>query len=138
MTGVHIAHDCQIGNNNIFVNQVTLGGHVNILNNVVIGGLSAVIQFVTIGSHTMIGGMSGIDKNVLPFSLVIGNRAILRGLNLVGIRRNKFTKEDISRINEIHKAFISGYKDLDEKNRIDEYFIIYKSIINEKLGHIQE
>ena len=62
MTGVHIAHDCQIGNNNILVNQVTLGGHVNILDNVVIGGLSAVIQFVTIGSHTMIGGMSGIDK----------------------------------------------------------------------------
>ena len=60
--------------------------------------------------------MSGIDKNVLPFSLVIGNRAILRGLNLVGIRRNKFSKEDISRINEIHKAFISGYKDFDEKN----------------------
>ena len=84
MTGVHIAHDCQIGNNNIFVNQVTLGGHVNILNNIVIGGLSAVIQFVTIGSHTMIGGMSGIDKNVLPFSLVIGNRAILR-LSLIHI-----------------------------------------------------
>ena len=138
MTGVHIAHDCQIGNNNIFVNQVTLGGHVNILDNVVIGGLSAVIQFVTIGSHTMIGGMSGIDKNVLPFSLVLGNRALLRGLNLVGIRRNKFSKKDISRINEIHQAFISGYKDFDENNRIDEYFINYKSIINEKLGHIQE
>ena len=108
------------------------------MDNVVIGGLSAVIQFVTIGSHTMIGGMSGIDKNVLPFSLVIGNRAILRGLNLVGIRRNKFSKEDISRINDIHKTFISGYKDFDKKNRIDKYFINYKSIINEKLGHIQE
>ena len=137
MTGVHIAHDCQIGSNNIFVNQVTLGGHVNILDNIVIGGLSAVIQFVTIGSHTMIGGMSGIDKNVLPFSLVVGNRAILRGLNLVGIRRNRFSKDDISRINDIHKSFISGYKDFDEKNRIDEFFIIYKSIINKKIGHIQ-
>ncbi len=138
MTGVHIAHDCQIGNNNIFVNQVTLGGHVNVLDNVVIGGLSAVIQFVTIGSYTMIGGMSGIDKNILPFSLVIGNRATLRGLNLVGIRRNKFSKEDISRINDIHKFFFSGYKNFDEKNKIDEYFINYKSIINEKLGHIQK
>ena len=58
-----------IGNENIFVNQVTLGGHVNIMNNVVVGGLSAIIQFVTIGSYSMIGGMSGIDKNVLPFSL---------------------------------------------------------------------
>ena len=77
MTGVHIAHDCIIGNENIFVNQVTLGGHVNIMNNVVVGGLSAIIQFVTIGSYSMIGGMSGIDKNVLPFSLAIGNRAKL-------------------------------------------------------------
>ena len=89
MTGVHIAHDCKIGNENIFVNKVTLGGHVNIMNNVVVGGLSAIIQFVTIGSYSMIGGMSGIDKNVLPFSLAIGNRAKLRGLNLVGIRRKR-------------------------------------------------
>ena len=111
MTGVHIAHDCQIGNKNIFVNQVTLGGHVNIMNNVVIGGLSAIIQFVTIGSHTMIGGMSGIDKNVLPFSLVIGNRAKLRGLNLVGIRRNNFTKDEINRIKELHKCInTNNYK----------------------------
>ena len=89
MTGVHIAHDCKINNHNILVNQVTLGGHVNINDYVVIGGLSAVIQFVTIGSYSMVGGLSGIDKNVLPFSLVIGNRAKLRGLNLVGIRRHK-------------------------------------------------
>ncbi len=138
MTGVHIAHDCQIGNNNIFVNQVTLGGHVKIIDNVVIGGLSAVIQFVTIGSYTMIGGMSGIDKNVLPFSLVIGNRAILRGLNLVGIRRNKFSKDDITRISYIHKNFFKSNEELDKKNVIDKLFISYKSIINEKLGHIQE
>ena len=77
MAGVHIAHDCKINNNNIFVNQVTLGGHVNILDNVVIGGLSAVIQFVTIGSYSMIGGMSGIDKYDLRVSLAIGNRAKL-------------------------------------------------------------
>ena len=138
MTGVHIAHDCQIGNKNIFVNQVTLGGHVNIMNNVVIGGLSAIIQFVTIGSHTMIGGMSGIDKNVLPFSLVIGNRAKLRGLNLVGIRRNNFTKDEIDRIKELHKSINSNDYQLNKEISIDQFFIEYKSVINEKLGHIQE
>ena len=138
MTGVHIAHDCQIGNKNIFVNQVTLGGHVNIINNVVIGGLSAIIQFVTIGSHTMIGGMSGIDKNVLPFSLVIGNRAKLRGLNLVGIRRNNFTKDEIDRIKELHKSINSNDYQLNKEISIDQFFIEYKSVINEKLGHIQE
>ena len=138
MTGVHIAHDCKINNNNIFVNQVTLGGHVNILNNVVIGGLSAVIQFVTIGSYSMIGGMSGIDKNVLPFSLAIGNRAKLRGLNLVGIRRNDFNKEDINKINNLHESFISKDINLSTKDKVESIFFEYKSILNEKLGHIQK
>ena len=137
MTGVHIAHDCKIGNENIFVNQVTLGGHVNIMNNVVIGGLSAIIQFVTIGSYSMIGGMSGIDKNVLPFSLAIGNRAKLRGLNLVGIRRNSFDKLEIKRINTIHEEFIKGI-DLESKNTVDSIFIEFNKILNQKLGHIQK
>src|SRR5210317_980373 len=137
MTGVHIAHDCKIGNENIFVNQVTLGGHVNIMNNVVVGGLSAIIQFVTIGSYSMIGGMSGIDKNVLPFSLVIGNRAKLRGINLVGIRRKNFDKNQISRINEIHNHYIDGTT-FNKNDKIDSIFIEYNKILNQKLGHIQK
>ena len=138
MTGVHIAHDCKINNNNIFVNQVTLGGHVNILDNVVIGGLSAVIQFVTIGSYSMIGGMSGIDKNVLPFSLAIGNRAKLRGLNLVGIRRNNFNKEEIKKINFLHENFINKKLNFSNNDKVEVIFHEYKSILNEKLGHIQK
>ena len=137
MTGVHIAHDCIIGNENIFVNQVTLGGHVNIINNVVIGGLSAIIQFVTIGSYSMIGGMSGVDRNVLPFSLVIGNRAKLRGINLVGIRRNNFDKSEISRINYIHEQYLNGIV-FDKKDKIDIIFLQYNKILNNKLGHIQK
>jgi len=137
MTGVHIAHDCKIGNENIFVNQVTLGGHVNIMDNVVVGGLSAIIQFVTIGSFSMIGGMSGIDKNVLPFSLAIGNRAKLRGLNLVGIRRKNFDKSEIKRINDIHDHFIQGV-DFDNNSTVDGIFIEYNKILNQKLGHIQK
>ena len=137
MTGVHIAHDCNIGNENIFVNQVTLGGHVSIMNNVVIGGLSAIIQFVTIGSFSMVGGMSGIDKNVLPFSLAIGNRAKLRGLNLVGIRRKNFDKSEIARINDIHDKYIDGIE-LDNNNKVDSVFLEYNKILNPKLGHIQK
>ena len=137
MTGVHIAHDCKIGNENIFVNQVTLGGHVNIMNNVVVGGLSAIIQFVTIGSYSMIGGMSGIDKNVLPFSLAIGNRAKLRGLNLVGIRRKNFEKNEVQRINKIHEQFIKGIE-LEKENTVDNIFLEYNKILNHKLGHIQK
>ena len=138
MTGVHVAHDCKINNNNIFVNQVTLGGHVNILDNVVIGGLSAVIQFVTIGSYSMIGGMSGIDKNVLPFSLAIGNRAKLRGLNLVGIRRNNFKKEEINKISALHESFINKNINFSNNDKVESIFKEYKSILNEKLGHIQK
>src|SRR5210317_640570 len=137
MTGAHIAHDCIIGNNNIFVNQVTLGGHVNIMNNIVIGGLSAIIQFVTIGSYSMIGGMSGIDKNVIPFSLAIGNRAKLRGLNLVGIRRKNFDKFQITRINDIHKSYKDGI-DYNYNDKIDKIFLEYDKIVNQKLGHIQK
>ena len=137
MTGAHIAHDCIIGNNNIFVNQVTLGGHVNIMNNIVIGGLSAIIQFVTIGSYSMIGGMSGIDKNVIPFSLAIGNRAKLRGLNLVGIRRNNFNKLEINRIKNIHDQYINGIN-LKENEKVDSIYLEYQKIINQNLGHIQK
>jgi len=137
MTGVHIAHDCIIGNQNIFVNQVTLGGHVNIMNNVVVGGLSAIIQFVTIGSYSMIGGMSGIDKNVLPFSLAIGNRAKLRGLNLVGIRRKNFSKSEISRISDIHNNYTNG-TELNKLDKIDSIFMRYNELLNQKLGHIQK
>ena len=137
MTGVHIAHDCIIGNENIFVNQVTLGGHVNIMNNIVVGGLSAIIQFVTIGSYSMIGGMSGIDKNVLPFSLAIGNRAKLRGLNLVGIRRKDFDKSEITRMNYIHDHYLDGIA-LDKNKKVDSIFLDYNEILNQKLGHIQK
>jgi UDP-N-acetylglucosamine acyltransferase len=85
----------------------------------------------------MVGGMSGIDKNVLPFSLVIGNRAKLRGLNLVGIRRNSFDKSEIKRINSIHNEYINGIE-LDNKNTIDSIFQEYNKILNQKLGHIQK
>ena len=137
MTGVHIAHDCNIGSQNIFVNQVTLGGHVRIMNNVVIGGLSAIIQFVTIGSYSMIGGMSGIDKNVLPFSLALGNRAKLRGLNLVGIRRGNFSKDDIQRIKECHDFKNEKNLKINSSHKIDQFFEEYNNLINEKLGHIK-
>ena len=103
----------------------------------VVGGLSAIIQFVTIGSYSMIGGMSGIDKNVLPFSLAIGNRAKLRGLNLVGIRRKNFDKSQINRINEIHEKYINGIE-LDKDNIVDSVFLDYSKILNQKLGHIQK
>jgi UDP-N-acetylglucosamine acyltransferase len=123
MTGTHVAHDCTLGNNNILANQATLAGHVKIFDNVIIGGISAVLQFITIGSYSMIGGMSGIDRNIMPGSLVMGNRAKLRGLNLVGLRRNNFSNEEIRNIEEIlesHRRLLvsQGHSEEDSYNII--------------------
>ena len=104
MVGVHIAHDCLVGDNVILANNATLAGHVQIQNNVVIGGLSAVHQFVRIGKGAMIGGMSGVESDVIPFGLVMGERAFLAGLNLVGLKRNNFSREEIHALRNYFKA----------------------------------
>ena len=95
MISSHIAHDCKIGNNVIIANNVPLGGHVTIEDSVVIGGNSAVQQFTRIGRLAMIGGMTGVLKDVVPFGLSIGNRNYLQGLNLIGLRRQKYDNRKI-------------------------------------------
>ena len=95
MISSHVAHDCKIGNNVIIANNVPLGGHVTIEDSVVIGGNSAVQQFTRIGRLAMIGGMTGVLKDVIPFGLSIGNRNHLQGLNLIGLRRKKYDNQKI-------------------------------------------
>jgi len=90
MISSHIAHDCIVGNNVVIANNVPLGGHVIIEDGVIIGGNSAVQQFTRIGRLAMIGGMTGVLKDVIPFGLSFGNRNYLKGLNLIGLRRNKY------------------------------------------------
>src|SRR5210317_498918 len=95
MISSHIAHDCLVGNNVIIANNVPLGGHVIVEDNVVIGGNSAVQQFTRIGTMAMIGGMTGVLHDVIPYGLSTGNRNSLQGLNLIGLRRAKFENKDI-------------------------------------------
>ncbi|MEZ5813568.1 MAG: acyl-ACP--UDP-N-acetylglucosamine O-acyltransferase [Alphaproteobacteria bacterium] len=95
MMSTHVAHDCQIGNNVIMANNATLGGHVQVGDFVIIGGLAAVHQFVRIGDHAIIGGMSGVENDVIPYGRVKGERAYLHGLNLIGLERRGFDKDDI-------------------------------------------
>ena len=102
MVGSHVAHDCVIEDNAILVNNATLGGHVRVGEWGIIGGLSAVHQFVRIGKHAMIGGMSGIEHDVIPYGSVIGNRAKLSGLNIVGLKRRGFSREEI---HDLRKAY---------------------------------
>ena len=106
---VHVAHDCIIGNNCIFANVATLAGHVEVEDYAVVGGLSAIHQFCKIGTLAMLGGGSIVVQDIPPFCITEGNRAVLRGLNLTGLRRNLENRSDID---EIKKA----YKELFEKS----------------------
>ena len=113
MISSHVAHDCHIGNDVVIANNVPLGGHVTIEDSVVIGGNSAVQQFTRIGRLAMIGGMTGVLKDVIPFGLSFGNRNFLKGLNLIGLRRNKYENKLILELDNAYKKLFSS-KNLHE------------------------
>ena len=95
MVGCHVAHDCRIGDHVIMVNNATLGGHVMIGDWAILGGLAAVHQFVRIGHHAMLGGLTGVERDVIPYGSVTGIPARLQGLNIVGLKRRGFSRDDI-------------------------------------------
>jgi len=114
MVGSHVAHDCMIGSHVVLANNATLGGHVRVGDRVVIGGLAAVHQFIRIGAFAVIGGTSGVDSDVIPFGRVKGDRAYLAGLNLVGLERGGFSKQEIK---TMHKALTQLFA---EKGTLEE------------------
>jgi UDP-N-acetylglucosamine acyltransferase len=119
MISSHVAHDCKIGNNVIIANNVPLGGHVTLEDSVIIGGNSAVQQFTRIGRLAMIGGMTGVLKDVPPFGLSIGNRNYLQGLNLIGLRRKKYDNKKIMGLDKAYKEIFSSknlYENLGKIN----------------------
>ena len=107
MISSHIAHDCKIGNDVVIANNVPLGGHVIIEDSVVIGGNSAVQQFTRIGRLAMIGGMTGVLKDVIPFGLSFGNRNYLRGINIIGLKRKKYDNKKIMELDKAYKKIFS-------------------------------
>ena len=108
MISAHIAHDCRVGHNVVIANNVPLGGHVTLEDSVVIGGNSAVQQFTRIGRLAMIGGMTGVLKDVIPFGLSFGNRNYLQGINLVGLRRKKYENKKIMELNDAYSKIFSS------------------------------
>ena len=110
MISSHIAHDCKVGNNVVIANNVPLGGHVTLEDSVVIGGNSAVQQFTRIGRLAMIGGMTGVLKDVNPFGLSFGNRNYLQGINLIGLRRKKYENKKILELDTAYKKIFSSKK----------------------------
>ena len=122
MISSHIAHDCQVGNNVIIANNVPLGGHVIIEDNVVIGGNSAVQQFTRIGKMAMIGGMTGVLHDVIPYGLSTGNRNSLQGLNLIGLRRAKFENKDILGLSEAYKEIFATKNLTENINKLNNSY----------------
>jgi UDP-N-acetylglucosamine acyltransferase len=115
MVGAHVAHDCQVADHAILVNNATLAGHVEVGEWAIVGGLSAVHQFVRIGKHAMIGGMTGVENDVIPYGSVIGNRARLSGLNIVGIKRRNFSRDEIHDLRKAYRLIFAHEGTLAER-----------------------
>jgi UDP-N-acetylglucosamine acyltransferase len=111
----HIGHDCIVGHDCIFSNNAMVAGHVAIGDFVICGGGSAVVQFARVGSHAFISGMTGIGADVIPFGLVFGNRGFLMGLNLVGLKRRNFSRDQIHELRRAYRALFALEGTLKER-----------------------
>jgi UDP-N-acetylglucosamine acyltransferase len=118
MVGAHVAHDCRLGDHVIMANNATLAGHVVIGDYAILGGLSAVHQFVRIGKHAMIGGVTGVERDVIPYGQVVGDRARLAGLNIVGLQRRGFSREQVQALRTAYQMLFGEAGTLVE--RVDE------------------
>jgi len=108
MAGVHVAHDCELGRGVVIANNVLMGGHVTIGDNAVIGGGAAIHQFTRIGRAAMIGGMAGVEADVIPFGTVLGNRARLAGLNIIGLKRRGYDRAQIHAVRAAFRLMFKG------------------------------
>lgn len=115
MAGAHVAHDCQIGDSVIFANNATLGGHCTVGDFAFMSGLTAAHQFVRIGKHAIVGGMSGVEKDVIPYGSVLGNRAVLKGLNIVGLKRRGFSRDQIHTLRRAYRLLFAEEGTLQER-----------------------
>lgn len=118
--GSHVAHDCIVGDSAIVMNNVLLGGHVTVGEFAVIGGGSAIHQFARIGKHAMIGGASGVEGDVIPYGTAMGNRARLAGLNIVGVKRRGFAREDVHALRHAYKILFIGAQGTVMADRLKE------------------
>lgn len=115
MLGSHVAHDCQIGNNVVIANNGSIAGHVTIKDNVTIGGLSGIHQFCRIGEGAMIGAVTMVTKDVIPYGMIIGDRSALAGINLIGLKRRGFSNKEILEFQKDYDELFNGIGNLREK-----------------------
>jgi len=111
----HVGHDCKVGNNVIFSNNVMLAGHASVGDYAIIGGGAAVIQFARVGPHSFLGGMSGLENDLIPYGMALGNRAHLSGLNIVGLQRRGFSRSDIHSLRRAYRLLFADEGTLMER-----------------------
>jgi UDP-N-acetylglucosamine acyltransferase len=122
--GSHVAHDSVIGNSVIFINHAVIGGHVHVDDFAILGGSSAVHQRVRVGKHAMIGGMTGVESDIIPYGSVWGNHAHLEGLNLVGLKRRGFSREAINNLRAAYRLMFADEGTFQE--RLDDTIEVYQ------------
>ena len=122
MVSSHVAHDCVIGDNVVAVNNVAIGGHVQIDDNAIIGGNSAIHQYIRIGKFAMIGGICAVIRDVIPYGLVHGNRSILQGINLIGLRRNNIPNQEIALLSKAYKEIFKSENLSENLKNLSEDF----------------
>ncbi|MEQ8825801.1 MAG: acyl-ACP--UDP-N-acetylglucosamine O-acyltransferase [Filomicrobium sp.] len=111
----HVGHDCVVGNNVVFSNNVMLAGHCEVGDYAIIGGGAAVIQFARVGPHAFVGGMSGLENDLIPYGMALGNRAYLSGLNIIGLQRRGFTREEIHDLRRAYRLLFAAEGTLAER-----------------------
>ena len=122
MVSSHIAHDCLVEDNVILANNVPLGGHAHIESNVIIGGNSAVQQFTRVGKSAMIGGMCGVVRDIIPYGIAHGNRSVLQGLNLIGLRRKNIPHKEIIILSNAYKKIFKNENLTENLTNLDKNF----------------
>ena len=137
MVSAHIAHDCFVGNNVILANNVPLGGHANIGDNAIIGGNSAVQQFTRIGKSAMIGGMCGVVRDIIPYGIAHGNRSVLQGLNLIGLRRKNIPNKEIMILSNAYKEIFKNENLTENLNNLSNEFK-ENELVQEVIKFIEE
>ena len=137
MVSAHVAHDCFVGDNVILANNVPLGGHAHVENNVIIGGNSAVQQFTRVGRSAMIGGMCGVVRDIIPYGIALGNRSILQGINLIGLRRKNIPNQDITILLDAYKEIFKNENLTENLSNLSKELRTHK-LVSEVVGFIEK
>lgn len=137
LVGAHVAHDCVLGNNVTMANLATLGGHVEVGNNVTLGGLAAVHQMTRIGHHAFVGGAAIVDGDIIPYGMVMGNRARLRGLNVIGMKRSGMARADIFALRKAYKMIFDPARSVADNMPEVEREFAGSAIVRDMLDFIQ-